>query len=688
MNRFIILAAAFLLLAGTAEARKVSGVVKSGEEKLGGVIITDGKNFTQTKKNGKFSFEIEDDAEFVYVVTPAGYVADWSSGVPAFYQRAEGKKKFEFDLIPVSESADYSIIAVADPQVADDEQFEKFVGYQMDDIRATISGLKDLTIGLALGDITDDKFHLLERYKEEIVRSGIPFYPVIGNHDHELQQVGDAPAAAKYRSLMGPENYAFFLGKELVLVLDNIVYDTKYKYTAAYADHVLTWVGRLMKYVPKGMDVYVAQHSPAKRWETGKKLAGMSDLLSLLRGRKVTFISGHAHTNNNLDYGNNATEHNVAAISGTWFDTMLCTDGTPAGYKVFTMKGGKLEWYYKTLEQPKDYQMEFYGMGQTLMHPNSIVLNIWDWSSEWKVEWFEDGKPMGKLKPVMEHSPAHIRAMSALYKGKKVPFWKRSSLNYHYFAATPHGDAKTVAIVVENPFGQRWVHTADLSDYVSVQAHISGLTPENMEEKVKGLLDIGVNALEFEVYVSPDGAVEVAKGVSVGDFIDFAEKYAKEKGYSPVRYSADLKSWKGRGEGQDRATYDNFATDACKLLNSRYLDDRLVVGSRDYRILNYINVKYPELVLSYIVDAEEFDFEKSLKKLKFTPQYLSPESSLVNDELIEKCKAKGLLLAPRGVDSPETITRILSVKPAAIITSTPEEAIMQNRGFVVPKKHY
>lgn len=79
---------AFALICNTAQARKVTGTVKCGKEKLSGVIVTDGKNFTETKK-GKFAFEIEDDAEFVFIVTPAGYTADFSSGVPAFYKPAE-----------------------------------------------------------------------------------------------------------------------------------------------------------------------------------------------------------------------------------------------------------------------------------------------------------------------------------------------------------------------------------------------------------------------------------------------------------------------------------------------------------------------------------------------------------------------------------------------------------------------
>ena len=77
MKKLIIALIAALAVSGVAEARKVSGKVISGKENLKGVIVTDGEHFTQTKKSGKFSFEINDDAEFVYIVTPAGYAADW-----------------------------------------------------------------------------------------------------------------------------------------------------------------------------------------------------------------------------------------------------------------------------------------------------------------------------------------------------------------------------------------------------------------------------------------------------------------------------------------------------------------------------------------------------------------------------------------------------------------------------------
>ena len=76
MKKILMILLAAVALNTTAQARKVTGKVVSGGEKLSGVIVTDGTSFTQTKKNGKFSIDIKDDAEFVYIVTPAGYAAE------------------------------------------------------------------------------------------------------------------------------------------------------------------------------------------------------------------------------------------------------------------------------------------------------------------------------------------------------------------------------------------------------------------------------------------------------------------------------------------------------------------------------------------------------------------------------------------------------------------------------------
>lgn len=489
MKKYIAMTAALLMLCGVAQARKVTGRVVSGNEKLSGVIVTDGENFTKTKKNGKFSFEINDDAEFVYIVTPSGYAADWSSGVPAFYQRAEGKDSFVFDLIATDDSGDYSIIAVSDPQTKTKKHFSQFAAYPMEELAETAGKLEGAVAGIVLGDICWDSLELLEDYKAEIVRTGVPFYPVVGNHDHELEAQGDLQTTAKYRLAMGPENYAFFLGKDLVIGLDNIIYDTKKQYEEGYAPHVLNWVRGLMQLIPEEADLYIAQHGTAFRWFDRESpwIVAFPELVDMVRGHKVTFVAGHTHISNNMNYEENIVEHNAPSICGAWWDTYYCTDGSPSGYRIYTCKDGKVEWYHKALGKDKDYQVEFFMPGETPLNPDCVVANVWDWDPEWKVEWFEDGKPMGVLEPTFDLSPKYTKEIYEVFKDKKIPNYKKPRLNWHYFAAAPSKEAKNVKIVVTSRFGQQWECSVDMSKYADVKAEkmVPEYLPENAIDMLK-----------------------------------------------------------------------------------------------------------------------------------------------------------------------------------------------------------
>ena len=65
MSRFsiIVFAALFsMFFGGDASARTVKGKVVCGKEKLSNVIVTDGYNFTKTKRNGEFKMELADSA--------------------------------------------------------------------------------------------------------------------------------------------------------------------------------------------------------------------------------------------------------------------------------------------------------------------------------------------------------------------------------------------------------------------------------------------------------------------------------------------------------------------------------------------------------------------------------------------------------------------------------------------------
>ena len=454
----------------SAEAKKVKGTVKCEGKGLSEVLVTDGQTFTKTKKNGSFSFEIADSAEFVYIITPSGYTADWSKGSPEFYKNAKDTEFFSFDILKTGETdKEYNIIAVGDPQPKKDTHFEEFIGKPLDDICRTISTLSTPTIGIVLGDICYDVFHLQKRWKEEIVRTGIPFYPVIGNHDHDKKIDNDTESTHSYIKYFGPENYAFFIGKDLVIVLDNIIYRNNNKYKEGYTNEVIAWVSGLLKLVPENCDIVIAQHSALNgRWHRTLNInpstVNCDKMIELLKGHNVTFLSGHNHVHGNFQYAENLYEHNVAAICGTWWDTYHCTDGTPRGYKVLTKKDNSLTWYYKTIDRDADFQYEVFMPGTTRNHPDCLIVNVWDYDPEWKIEWSEDGRPMGKMEQIEEYSPFHTAEIIAKYEGtdQKIPIHKQTGLANHYFAAKPSGDAKEITIQIQNRFGKTWKETIKL----------------------------------------------------------------------------------------------------------------------------------------------------------------------------------------------------------------------------------
>ena len=93
MNLTICLSAAFLILSHAAFCMPIRGQVKAGNKGLSHVVITDGINFTQTDTKGNFLLDTDQEARFVYLLTPDGYVADYQSGTPEFYLPLDPEKE-------------------------------------------------------------------------------------------------------------------------------------------------------------------------------------------------------------------------------------------------------------------------------------------------------------------------------------------------------------------------------------------------------------------------------------------------------------------------------------------------------------------------------------------------------------------------------------------------------------------
>lgn len=742
MRKLFISILVLLQTVSWLSAREVTGYVTCGKERLSDVIVTDGKNFTLTNKKGKFKFEIANNADFVYVITPQGYSGNYAESTPVFYQAAGDNKTFVFDLVKTSVSDDYTLIAIADPQTQTEKHFKAFCGKPLDDLKATVSSCDKSApvVGIILGDICWDMPSLIPDYNEVLSSVGIPFYPVIGNHDHDKDAKGDHNTSGAYREGFGPENYAFAIGKDYVIAVDNVIYDTNKKYVEGYSDDVLDFVKGLLPYIPQDAHIYLAQHCPMKRWFKENTLTKNGDkMLEILAGRKVTVLSGHTHINNNMKISEDVYELNIASICGSWWVAYHCNDGTPSGYKVINKKEGELSWYYKSLDHGVDYQAEYYLPGKSRLHPNAVVANVWDFDEEWTIEWYEDGRMMGPMKQVLDYSPVYEVEINTRYKGRTIPGYKLPRPNTHYFIAVPSQYAKNVEIVISDRFGHEWKKTVSLRDYVDVQAHRggAGLMPENTLESMKNAIDLGVNTLELDLQISADGQVVVSHdayfhsryatrpdGSTVkaddpkeylykmpyseirkydtgkrkstvwpdkacipaykplaDELIDFVENYVAEKGLTPVRYNIEIKCKEGKTEGENWPEYHEFVDRCVEFLLSKNLGDRLVVQCFDVRALNYMHEKYPQLYLSYLVGEKDKDFDEYMAKLDFTPVWLSPHYSNTDAELCRKAWERGMKIVPWTADSPEDIQRLVDLKVDAIISNYPDRVLKITRGY-------
>ena len=528
MKRFLCIVIGLSLLAFPLQAKKVKGSVKCGKAPLSGVVVSDGYRFTTTGADGSFTINTHKDARCVFVITPAGYVADYSSGAPAFYLPLQGTKSFDFSLQSFGEGSDYTLFSVSDPQMQNQKHLDRFLGRPLGDLQgmARRYSAERPTVGIALGDIAWNKLEMFDAYKEAIATTGIPFYAVIGNHDHIQNRSGIAAGEA-YEAAFGPYNYAFWLGEDLVIGVENIIFKasgledpgkSSNNYDEGYPQETLDFVKGLLQYVPKGTHIYMAQHSPIRFVfpRKSKSIKNADKMLAILDGYKVDILSGHTHIMKTLEVSPSVTDHNAAALGGAWWATDWCKDGTPRGYQVISSVGGKVSWEWHNLDYPDSFQVQFIGMDKAPLHPNAVVANVWMADSSWTIEWYEDGKYMGPAREVMEISPDYRDEIVAVYKGdaSRIPGYKKPEPVWHHYAAEPSQYASTVKMVVKAPDGREWSHEFDLSfrSYVDLQAHRggAGLMPENTISAMKNAMDMHVNTLEFDLQVSADGLVVVS----------------------------------------------------------------------------------------------------------------------------------------------------------------------------------
>jgi hypothetical protein len=352
----------------------------------------------------------------------------------------------------------------ADPQINNGEQAGQMHATAVPDTKALVAELQKSgpVHGIAAGDISWDAPPIIPEYKKAVKEVGIPFFQVLGNHDMNTNVRSDEHSDSLFRESFGPTWYSFNRGEAHYVILDNVFYYADgYNYIGYLTERQLKWLEQDLASVKPGSLVFVSMHISGYTEEKriynrdkdniGNITINRRFLFDLLKPYKAHLLTGHTHYNENHIEGG-AYEHIHGAVCGAWWTTPLCDDGTPAGYGVYEINGSDVKWYYKSVGQPKEYQMRVYNQGAYDKKPGDIAVNVWNWDKDWKVLWYEDGVLKGAMRREVDFDAETVRLMGGQDKPGKYP-WIEPRLNDHLFFATPAATAKKVLVEVTDRFG-------------------------------------------------------------------------------------------------------------------------------------------------------------------------------------------------------------------------------------------
>jgi len=456
------------------------GYVRSNGQGIAGVVVTDGKDLVQTDETGKFSLPYNSSATHVYISSPAGYTVPVEKSVPMFWinlKKVKDRKNIEFTLSKMNVPDNrHFFVAVGDPQVRNRKELDLLKPI-LSEMTANITGGGIDPVHLMVaGDIVFDTPEMHDASKEYFSAVKQPAYYAIGNHDHlktaSASVLNDKTSDSTYIRHYGPTYYSFNRGKVHYIVLDNILFEggPDTKYSTYFTQEQLDWVKKDLSYVPKEKALVVMFHAPSmSRYQA--TYGNSADLHKLLDGyADVHLISGHTHYNSVMDNGNGIIEHNVGAVCGGFWEGPVCLDGTRLGYKVFEVNGTDIQWEYRDYMDPETpFSIFKPGEARAVLAPSSdeLLVNVWDWDTEWKVTYSEDDGNTFKAMLRYDERNRVYDPVALEYFGIKgdntVPgrTWVTANKTDHIFTVVPSKGVQKIHIQVESRF-KTYIREIDL----------------------------------------------------------------------------------------------------------------------------------------------------------------------------------------------------------------------------------
>lgn len=522
---------------GARERPVITGTVTDTRGRpLSGVVVTDGFTHAETNKAGRFRIVSPhpDRVRFVSARIPSGYRPVLKEGRAEFFapvgdytgRKREAAIVLEKDPAP---SDDYTVLMMADPQAKPYQASAKNdnIAYAATDIwedlfadlKARIAKTTGPCFGICLGDIgatgsgarKDAAVYTPYRRGMESLR--IPFFQVIGNHDHFYEGAEDDDAAARlFEDTFGPRNYSFDIGKVHFVVIDDCIYIKnlrRYPFLYGIEDGFLEWLKSDLARVPKDMPVMVCSHADLfnsdgiQDWvyDDMKCAYKLSDALAALQGfDKLYFWAGHTHTCSFLgkvrspDNPSGIETFVIGRSSGcTPTNEYVSHDGTPRGFVVLEVHGKEFSWKFHPLESnnatfrgktapefkwkpevmDESFQLHAYPRGA--YDDDYVYANIFLWDPSWSVPVLRIGDKTYPMRKDYLYDLSFKEIVQFYNKNAGT----RSSYSikglHHFLVRVPDEARGRGTVEVTDRFGNTWKAdvSIDPTVYLDGRLHLS-----------------------------------------------------------------------------------------------------------------------------------------------------------------------------------------------------------------------
>lgn len=108
------------------------------------------------------------------------------------------------------------------------------------------------------------------------------------------------------------------------------------------------------------------------------------------------------------------------------------------------------------------------------------------------------------------------------------------------------------------------------------------------------------------------------------------------------------------------------------VIKEKGVEDRVVIQSFDFRTLQYLHKKYPDIKTAMLIeDYDKRGLDVQLNELGFLPEIYSPAYQLVTEELVKNCHERNIKIIPWTVNDKVNIEKLKSMGVDGIISDYP-----------------